>query len=364
MLKAHLLEGHKAYSTFRKVGDDIYLGNPFYRGTEESIMKLLLDANSAFKAHAVIKMFVIMDGNDRVARFALIHDQWQPDYIQVSYFEAQKNLGNVFELIKSQIHIYFHDAKKVVVGLNGHLNYGAGMLLNKFDEAPLFGLPYNPDYYADYFKALTPRRMFTFRFSMEVYNAWAQTYSAQRKVNGLSLRFMDKKNIKRESAIYTSLNNQSFTKHPYWAKRDTAEDLELFYPFRFLLDNENLIIAEINGKPIGFFLWYPDFNKLKSNQKDLNVVDVLKYRLGRKIDTFRFTEIGIIPEYQRSPVALALISKSLPTLIDKGYKNCEGGFIFEENRASMAFVKRILQRCYGKKPEPYREFAVFETTLK
>jgi len=95
----------------------------------------------------------------------------------------------------------------------------------------------------------------------------------------------------------------------------------------------------------------------------LNIWDVIKFRFKNSIDTFRFTEIGIIPEFQGSPVALALINKSLPTLAEKGYKFCEGGFIFEENRASIAFAKRILKRCYGYEPEPYREYALFETML-
>jgi transposase len=37
---------------------------------------------------------------------------------------------------------------------------------------------------------------------------------------------MNKKNIEKESAIYTELNNQAFLKHSYWANRDKAEDLE------------------------------------------------------------------------------------------------------------------------------------------
>ena len=250
-----------------------------------------------------------------------------------------------------------------MVGLNGHLNYGAGILLNRFDEVPLFGLPYNPDYYADYFNNLHCHKMFTFRFSMEAYSAWAQTYPVQRVLKGLTVRFMNKRKIKEESAWYTQLNNRAFTNHPFWANRDKEEDLEIFYPFRFLLDNENLIFAEIDGKPVGFFLWYPDFNQLVSTQRDLNIWDVIKFRLINSIDTFRFTEIGILPEYQGSPVALALINKSLPTLMKKGYKFCEGGFIFQENRASIAFVKRILKRCYGEEPEPYRQYALFETIL-
>jgi len=360
---AELIEGKSAYKTFAKVSADVYIGNKYFRGTEGSIENLILNSDSAFNRHASVKMFVVRDGNNLVARFALIQEHRLTDYIQVAFFEAQKGLGDIFSLIKKEIYTHFPQCKKVVVGLNGHLNYGAGILMNRFDEVPLFGLPYNPDYYADYFKDLHCRKMVTFRFSMEVYKTWAHSYSLKRELKGLSVRFMNKHNIKEESAIYTQLNNQAFINHPYWSNRDREEDLELFNPFRFLLDNENLAFAEINGKPVGFFLWYPDFNQLVSTKRDLNVTDVLKYRLGRKPDTFRFTEIGIIPEYQRSPVALALLSKVLPVVLKKGYKYCEGGFIFEENLASMAFVKRLLERSFGETPEIYRQYATFETTL-
>jgi Acetyltransferase (GNAT) family len=362
-MNAELIEGKLAYKTFVKVGGDVYKENKYFRKTGGSIEKLLLDSESVFIKHASIRKFVVRDGNNLVARFALIDDERLADYIQVSFFEAQKGLGNIFTLIKKEIYKYFPHCKKVVVGINGHLNYGAGILTNRFDEPPLFGLPYNLDYYANYFKELHCRKMFTFRFSMEMFRAWVQSYFVNRELSGLTVRFMNKRKIKDESAIYTRLNSQAFAKHPYWANRDNEEDLELLYPFRFLLDNENLIFAEINGRPVGFILWYPDFNQLVSSQRDLNVFDVIKYRLGKSIDTFRFTEIGIIPEFQRSPVALALMNKSLPSLLEKGYKYCEGGFIFEENRASIAFVKRILKRCYGEEPETYREFAIFETML-
>ena len=359
-----LIEGNQAYKTFSKVCTDIYVGNKFYRGTEASIERLLLNSVCAFNSHSTVKKFVVRDGNHLVARFALIQDQRLADYVQVSFFEAQKGLGDIFALIKKEISLHFPFCKKVVVGLNGHLNYGAGILLNRFDEVPLFGLPYNPDYYAPYFKRFQCRKMFTFKLNLETYISWSQQYQSPRVLKGLTLRFMDKRNIKAESAIYTWLNNQAFTQHPYWANRDTEEDLELFKPFRFLLDNENLVIAEVNGKPVGFFLWYPDFNQLVSTQRDLNILDVIKFRLKSSIDTIRFTEIGIVPQYQRSPVALALMDKSLQTLFEKGYKYCEGGFIFEENLASMAFVKRLIQRSHGFIPEPYRQFATFETSLK
>ncbi len=363
-MNPELIEGKSAFKIFRSVGEAVYKENPFYRGTESGIEQLLLKENSAFRNHSSIKMFVLRDGNHLVARFALVHDFRQKDCVQLSFFEAQPSLGDIFPIIKKEIQKHFPTCPKVVVGLNGHLNYGAGILLNRFDEVPLFGLPYTPSYYPEYFKELTQKKMFTYRFPMEAYYQWAKSYKPSRQLDGLTVRFMDKKNIQSESAIYTKLNNEAFIAHPYWADRDDAEDLELFNPFRFLLDNENLIIAEMNGEPIGFYLWYPDFNQLVQSKRDFNVWDIINYRLLHKeIDTFRFTEIGIIPKYQKSPVALALISKSIPKLIEKGYKYCEGGFIFEENKASIAFVSRMLERFYGEKPQPYRQFAVYETKL-
>lgn len=351
------------YKTFGSVRKEVYKGNKFYRGTEGSIEKMLLQNKSTFKTHSKSRMFIVRDGNDIVARFALINDYRLLDYVQVAFFEAQKGLGDIYSLIKKEAKYWFPECPQIVVGLNGHLNYGAGILLNRFNEVPLFGLPYNHDYYADYFKELNTRKMFTFRFPTKIYHQWAATFKPSKQLEGLNVRFMNKKDIKRESAIYTQLNNLSFTKHPYWADRDVAEDEELFYPFRFLLDNEHLIIAEHNGEPVGFYLWYPDFNQLIDSQRDFKPYDVVKYRIKNKIDTFRFTEIGIIPKYQRSPVAMAMVNKPLPKMVEMGYKYCEGGYIFEENRASIAFTTRILQRANVKKPEPYRQFAVFDGKL-
>ena len=99
-MKTELIEGRSAYNTFLQVSTDVYKGNKYFRGTESSIEKLLLNSASAFKSHSTIKKFVVRDGNNLVARFALIHDHRLADYIQVSFFEAQMGLGDIFALIK------------------------------------------------------------------------------------------------------------------------------------------------------------------------------------------------------------------------------------------------------------------------
>jgi GNAT superfamily N-acetyltransferase len=357
------LEGKKGFKIFSMLGNKFYEGNSHYRGTEASIESLILLGPTAFHNHATAYCYAVEDENEYVARFALIQDKKLPDFVQVSFFEAYPKMTGLWDLIKTEAKNRFKQVPKVIAGLNGHLNYGAGFLINRFDEDPIFGLPYTNSYYPEYFNELNRKVMVTFRFPMKEYINWFNRYKIKRLIRGVKTRNMDKKNIKKELEIYTELNNKCFTRHPYWADRSIEEDLELFYPFRFLLKNENLIFAEYEERPVGFFLWYPDFNQLVTGTRDLNAFDVIKYKTGASINAFRFAEIGILPEYRCSSVNIALIQHAVPYIENLGIDYCECGFIFEENTESIAMMKRFMNRFFKRDVEPYRKFAVFEGVL-
>jgi GNAT superfamily N-acetyltransferase len=362
-MRIEKLEGTEGYRIFSNLGRKIYNGNPYYRGTEASIEKLLLLGPTSFHKHSTVMFFIVEDENEMVARFALIHDKKLPGYIQVSFFEALPGINGLWNLIKSEARKHFNDVSKVVVGLNGHLNYGAGFLINHFNEDPLFGLPYSHKYYPDYFKDLNARVMVTFRFPMSKYIKWFNRYNIKRLIKDVKTRNMNKKNIKKEIETYTILNNKCFQQHLYWANREIEEDLELFYPFRHLLKNENLIFAEYSGVPIGFFLWYPDFNQLVKGSRDLNALDLVRFKAGAKIDVFRFAEIGVLPEYRGTSVNISLIQHAVPYIEKAKIKYCECGFIFEENKESITMMKRFMKRFFNHEVEPYRKFAVYEGEL-
>jgi hypothetical protein len=130
-----------------------------------------------------------------------------------------------------------------------------------------------------------------------------------------------------------------------------------------LIKEENLLFAEKDGKPIGFFLWYPDFNQLLKGHQQLGLKHVLHYYFTRTIDTFRFTEIAVLPEYKKSHAVQAMILYAIPYIRKSGIKYGEGGFIFEENTNSIVMTRRFLERATGIKMEPHRHYALFETTL-
>ena len=351
-----------ALRAFHHLPAMVYRDNPCHRSTEESLTRLLVDGPTVFHRHAVVAPYLLREGDRVVGRCALIHDENLPDAVQVAFFEALPGVSGLCAGILGEARAFRPQAARIVVGLNGHLNYGAGFLLNHFDEPPVFGLPYTPPYYADYFTALALRAMVSFRFSLREFGAWADAQPAG-DIDGITVRAMDPRRLPREVEQYTHIDNASFTDTPYWSARLPEENYELFHPFRHLLKGENLLFAEREGKPLGFLLWYPDFNRLVGSGRDLGLREVLRYRLANPIDTVRFTEIAVLPGARHSRVVYAMILRMIAIIRRDGYANCEGGFIFEENRPSITMTVKYLERAFGAKMAPYRRYGMFEGAL-
>ncbi len=287
-----------------------------------------------------------------------------PDFVQVAFFEAIPGLSGVVDGLIVAARAMHTGAAKLLIGLNGHLNYGAGILLDRYDEPPVFGLPYNPPYYADYFSGLFCRTCISYRFPLKGIYDWARRAAGTFDTHRVTVRFLNKHHLRREIELYTYIDNQTFSNTPYWywSNRDPEENFELFSPFRFLMKEEDLLFAELDGKPVGFLLWYPDFNGLVPAGKDIGLGALLRYKFRNPLRATRLAEVAVLPEFRKFPVMATLLLKSLPTVEARGYETCEGGFIFEENRASVAMTERYIVRG-GHRLEPYRHYGMYEADL-
>lgn len=358
--KVNTIQDSKIFYNFPK---EVYKDMENHRSTSDDIVSLIIKGRSAFMNHANVIPYLAMENEMVIGRFALINDEKLSDYAQVSFFEALPDKPEIVDAIIKQARFDFSQCKQIVFGLDGHLNYGAGFLMSKFDKPPIFGLPYTPKYYEEYFQHFKKRTMVSYKFPTKPFFDYHNKLSGNIDFKGITVRKMNRKNLRKEIKTYTYLNNACFQEHPYWADRTVEEDYELFHPFRFLIKEENLLFAEKDGKPIGFFLWYPDFNQLAKNDKPLGLKHVLHYHLSSPINTFRFTEIAVLPNHKVSHAVQAMILYAIPFLVKNGFTHGEGGFIFEENKSSINMTRRFLERATGLKMKPYRSYAVFEGDL-
>lgn len=347
---------------FLNFPDLVYAQNPYYRAVDTDTARLILTGRSAFCSHASVTPYLVSQGQRIVGRFALICDERQPEFLQVAYFEALPDLAGLAELILGQARANGNSCKKVVAGINGHLNYSAGILLDRYDQAPVCGLTYNPPYYPEYFQSWRSQTMASYRFPVEPFADYIHSQQDTLDTGGITVRRLDKRRLRQELRIYTELNNACFKGHPYWAERSPEEDWELFRPFRWFLREEYLLFAEYQGRPIGFLLWYPDFNELLRKGEEFGVRQLLRFKHKNPVRSFRFTQIGVLPHYRTSEATLALVVNLLPAWTS-GYQYGEAGFIFEGNVECLNMTQRFMQRAHISRLQPYRRYAVFERDM-
>jgi hypothetical protein len=327
------------------------------------ILKMFLYNKTSYLEHGKIIPFFIEEQDRILLRAAFVIDKKLPDTLMISFFEALPGVQKAVNLMLNQAKTMARKRKikKIIIGLDAHLNYGVGFLASHFDQTACFGFGYTPSYYLDYFKDLKEHNFTSILADLNKFNLDNEQEILKRINNkGVSFRPADFQKLEREIAIFTYLNNVCFRNHLWWSERTFLEDKELLYPFRWFIKEENLIIAEKNGEPLGLLLWYPDFNQLIAPGKGLGLTTLLKNRLGwaAGIDKFKLANLVVKPEYQGSGLVLGLIATLYDCVKDK-YNYCEAGWIEENNYQSKSLGIRWQDIGF----QEYKQYRAFEESL-
>ncbi|WP_163340251.1 GNAT family N-acetyltransferase [Desulfopila sp. IMCC35008] len=342
---------------YRKLIAGVYKNNPCHRDSLTDVYNIVTSSKGAFGSRCHHSAITVTDENDEVLAFCLlIHAKHLADTLQISFFEAQPHCAvAVKKLVDAAQQIAIEKGvKRIIAGMNGHVNYGLGFLTDSFDKVPCFGSAFNPPYYAPYFllSGFKKFNLVSYQYEIDNISMVREEPILRRLEKRFTFRKTDFSKLKEEISLYTELNNLCFKGHPLYFPRLAEEDYELFHPFRWFLNEDNLLIAEHNGQPIAFILWYPDYNELIGPGEKLGIKALLRYRVFRQqVTRLKIAEIGVVPEYQGSGVLLGLFHHCFRLARDK-FSTCETGWIFDSNDKS----KNICQRW---QPTPSKNYAVF-----
>lgn len=338
----------------------LYKGNSFYRDSMTSVLKDILYKKNIFCKDKDIIPVMVKDNGEIVAVATYIFTDRMKNSLQIAFFEAkedyQKAVGMIVDMGK-RIGLE-KGAEKIIAGLNGHVNYGLGFLEDHFEEPVSFGNNYNPPYYIKYFKTNSSDEyeLTSFLTNMETFNLDKERKIIREANRKFQYRTANFNQLKKEIEIYTDLNNLCFEDHPFYYKRSYEEDYELFKQLKLFLKPENLLIAEKDGEPIGFMLWYPDFHQLISQGEAMGIKTYFRNRYkGNTIKKFKIAEIGILPAYQGTAAILGLFDKCLE-LTKNRYSQCETGWILDTNLKSKGFGLKWADY-------EYKHFKIFEINI-
>jgi hypothetical protein len=120
-----------------------------------------------------------------------------------------------------------------------------------------------------------------------------------------------------------------------------------------------IIIAEDDGKPVGFSMAIPDANQaIKHANGRLLPFGIFKilYHL-KKVHSVRVPTMGVIPEYQKRGVDLLFYYETFKNGIAKGYSAVEISWILEINQ----MMNRAAENMGAK---IYKTYRLYDYPLK
>lgn len=336
----------------------LYKDDPFYVDYTTPVLNEIFAGKSPFAQNLWHESYWIMDSDELVGVLTyLIHNNYK-DVLQISFMEYL-DLEGLPQLILDHAVLIAKDRgiKEIVVGLNGHVNYGLGLSLEQ-SHRPTFGSVYTKAYYSKHFNALglEETRLVSFQYPWETKEFPMSLEKKKRFYDRFNFRIMQNETFERDIAIYTSLNNKCFGEHPFYFPRTVEEDRFLFKDLKYFMEKGSLIFAEDGGKPIGFLLWYPDWGEIMGRGETLSIVTFIrKILFGKKVKGFKIVEWAVLPEYRRKGVPVGLLAHCYELVKGRQFSKCKTSWIVEANKDSSGFG--------DKWAEPYEQYAVYTWKL-
>jgi len=346
----------------------LYAKDPLYVPTLKREVREQLSEKNPFFKHAEAKYFLAKNSGKIVGRIASIINFRHRDFHneEIGFFGFFESMNDP-DVSKKLLDTAAHDLKmKGMKTMRGPMNFSTneecGFLIEGFDTPPMLMTPYNPRYCSGLME----------KYGMEkIKDLYAYIYDVQEtppeKVlrvaaiaerRGIRVRSVDKKRFHEEMLIFKEVYNSAWEKN--WGFIPLTDD-ELYFlgeRLKQIAVPGLTLIAEDQGKPVGFMGLVPDFNSVLKHMHGrltpFSVIKALYY--SRKITGLRLLLLGIKHEYRNKGVDALLIREAFKGIKKGGYKRVEFSWVLEDNIP----IQRIIEMAGGRL---YKKYRIYEKSL-
>ena len=236
---------------------------------------------------------------------------------------------------------------------------GYGILIEGRDRPPVLLCGHTPDYYQGFVEdyGFNPARGDNLAFArdlrsdvdgLEKMQIFADRVRKRKKFN---VRCADFSRWKEEvDRVFEMINPslQHLNGHVPWQREALHE---LMAPFVKIADQDLILFAELDGKPIGFFPALPNFNEALIHANGLRYPwdYLIAWRHSRKHPkSAAIKSVLVLPEYWGSGVAILMFSEMAKALLAKGYDWADLSLTSADNPRTPALAERIGAKIYKR----------------
>jgi hypothetical protein len=363
------LEKEKNLSEFIRLPYSLYSRDPLYVPPLKREMREQFSSKNPFFNHATVKFFVARKRGKTVGRIASVINQRHIDVHRekagfFGFFESVNDPEVSKEMLTTVAEVIKDKGMTIMRGpMNFSTNEECGFLIEGFHEPPMLMTPYNPPYYHDlmeHYGMEKAKDLYAFIHDVrERLPEKVLRVAAIAEKRGIRVRPIDMKKFDDEMRVFKEVYNAAWEKN--WGFIPLTED-ELQYlgsRLKQIAVPELTLIAEDEGKPVGFMGLLPDFNYvLKRMNGNLNPLTIMKaLYFSRKITDLRLLLLGIKRDYRNKGVDALLYREGFNSIKKGGYKRIEFSWILEDN----VQVQRIVEMVGGSL---YKKYRIYEKALE
>jgi GNAT superfamily N-acetyltransferase len=333
-------------------------------------LEYLDPARGPFYRHADVALFLARRGREVVGTIAAFVDHDHVEHVGrpeggFGFFEAIEDYAIAEQLLDTACE--WLRARRMPV-VRGPTNFGdndcPGVLVEGADCPPVMLEAHTPAYYKDYLERygmetdhdLYAWRAFSSQFDSKLKNVLpelAQVADVARQRTNATVRKVRMKDWDQEIATAhhlfdTTLHNVL----PDYVPIPAAEFRRLADQVRPFLDPDLALFAEVEDKSVGFFVAFPDVNRvlIHLNGRLFPFGWLRIRRLVRQIDVVTFKLMGVLAEYRRRGIEALLYLEGIRAFLDKGYEWLDGSLTSEQN----PMINLIASRLGGEQYKRYR----------
>lgn len=350
---------------FIQVPWHIYAGDSQWIPPLRLERRLHLSRKNPYFAHAQWQGWIAWQGNKPVGRISAqidrlyLHQHGQ----QVGFFGMLEAIdeGEVFARLLAQAESWLKlQGMEAVQGpYNLSINHECGLLVEGFDQAPVVMMPYNPPYYASRLEQLNYHKiqdLFAYLLEADTIPPKAAVRLAAKAAEGIQTRPLCRSRLLQEFELLRTIFNDAWADNWGFIPFTREEFTNLARTLSFVIEDDFVQIAEIDGIAVGMIVAVPDLNRLLQGLSGR----LLPFNWARLLwrwkmaypDTGRVMLMGILRRYRQNllgaAIAYRLIEALRKSLLARGIQRVELSWILEDNLRMRGVIESLGAKVYKR----------------
>lgn len=373
MIRIEPVSNPKQLKAFIDFPHDLYAEDPNYVPELFIAQRdLLTPGKHPFHENADVEKFLAYDDDKLVGRVAAIFNRNHNKFNQVSdgffgFFDVIDSQAVADALLQQAAGWLKAKGATTFIGpVNPSTNEACGLLIEGFDDPPVAMMTFNKPYYARLLehaglgKKVDLLAWWIDRESRNDRSVRLLDSLEQRlKRHGITIRPVVVKDFAKEVTALRQVYNEAWDKNLGFVPMTENEFNYLAKDLKMLLDPKLCLLAEHEGKVVGFALAIPDINEIliKVRRGRLLPFGIVKLLTGmKKIKSIRVLALGVVDGYRKLGIEACFYAYIIKRGLERGMQGAEASWILEHND----LMNRGIESVNGK---VYKKYRIYEKAI-